>query len=273
MPTCPWYADAPLSMAHLCELETPPAALIALAAECGLASVGFRVEPAAAGGVHYPLASAADRAEVRRRAADTGVGILYVELIAITDRTIPASHRRTLDIAAEIGAARICVAGDSPDLARVAGHMAAICAMAAPLGLAVDIEFMPFRGVRTLRDAVAVVERTGMVNAHILIDALHVVRSGTPVAEIARLDPRHVGTFHICDAPLAPPADGDLIAEARLRRLAPGDGGLPLQAMLDVLPPGTPIGVEVPLPVQQPAVASRRRLSALAARTRRMLRA
>lgn len=265
----PWYENAPLSMAHLCELDTPPAELISLAAEAGIASVGFRVSPAAPGGQMYPLSTAAEQAEVRRRAKDTGVEILYVELIALGDDTQPDAFRPMLETGAAIGATRCVAAGDSSNLALIAEKMAGLCDIAKPLGIAVDIEFMPFRGVKSLADAVAVVEACGRSNAHILIDSLHITRSGTTIESLRALDTRLVGTFQICDGPLVAPAD--LVAEARLKRQTPGAGEMALYDMLDALPPGTAIGVEVPLPPQYPSVPPIERLSKLAADTKAFL--
>lgn len=267
----PWYASLPLSMAHLCELDTPPAELITAAAAAGLASVGFRIEPAAPGGIEYPLRTAAEQAEVRRRCNETGVGVLYVELISLSERTVAADHRRLLETGAAIGASRLTVAGDSTDLALVADKLGEICDLAAPLGIAVDLEFMPFRGVRSLADALAVVRECGRSNAHILIDALHIMRSATPVASIRALDPRLVGTFQICDGPLAAPARADLVTEARTRRLIPGEGQFPLIDMLDALPAGTPIGVEVPMATWMAEEPPAARLLHLVSTTRNLL--
>ncbi len=81
-----------------------------------------------------------------------------------------------------------------------------------------------------------VVTRANHPNAHILVDALHVFRSGTPPQEFAALDPALLGPLQLCDAPATPPAD--LIAEARTRRLLPGAGELALPALIDALPRG-----------------------------------
>jgi sugar phosphate isomerase/epimerase len=49
----------------------------------------------------------------------------------------------------------------------------------------------------------------------------------------------------LCDAPLQPPG-GDAAAEARTERLLPGEGGLPLTALLSAVPPATPVAIEAP---------------------------
>jgi sugar phosphate isomerase/epimerase len=72
-------------------------------------------------------------------------------------------------------------------------------------------------------------------------------RAGETPASLAALDPGLVAYLQICDAgaerPALPP---DLMAEARGNRLLPGEGVLPLDAMLDALPEGLSIGVEAP---------------------------
>lgn len=263
------YAGVPLSIAHLCELDTPPARLIEIAAAAGLATVGLRINPAVAGGISYPLRLAEEQAQVRRIVAATGVRVEYIELISITEETHPNDYKPMLETGAGVGATRLVVAGDTTNQAVVAEKMAALCDLARPLGIAVDIEFMPFRGIRTLADAVSVVQRCARPNAHILVDALHIRRSGTTLDEVRRLDPGLVGTYQICDAPLAAPAD--LVAEARTWRLIPGTGELPLLDQLDALPAGTGIGIEVPMAPHLPHLGAGERLKRLVEATRTFL--
>lgn len=261
----------PLSLAHLSELDVPPAALLAAAARAGFQSVGFRTHPAVADAFSYPLRSAEERAEIRSLVRQTGVSVLYVEMISLSETTRPDDHRADIETAAAIGATRLAVAGDSPDFAVVAEKMAGLADLAAPHGIAVDIEFMPFRAVKSFADAVEVVRLAGRPNAHVLLDALHVFRSGTPLATIGNADRRCLGTFQICDAPaIAPPAD-QLVTEARTRRLLPGDGGLALEALMAALPADLPLGVEVPLATTHPALSPADRLALLARSVRAWL--
>jgi hypothetical protein len=44
-------------------------------------------------GFAYPLATAGERAALNARLADTGITVLYVEMIAISADTVPADHR------------------------------------------------------------------------------------------------------------------------------------------------------------------------------------
>ena len=76
------------------------------------------------------------------------------------------------------------------------------------------------------------------------LDALHFIRSGGTLEELAAADPAAFACFHISDASAAPPHD--LAHEARFGRLLPGVGGLPLAEMLEILPRDLPVGIEVP---------------------------
>ncbi len=243
----------PLSFAHLSELQVPPLDLVDLAARAGFASIGLRIAPAVAAGIAYPLTAAGERRLLRRRLADAGVQLLYVELLPITRDLVPAAHRQMIEIGAELGATRLAVTGDDADPDIVAEKMASLCDIAAPYGIAVDIEFMPFRPVRSLDDALEIVNRTARANAHVLVDALHFCRSASDPGTLAAADPRLIGSFQLCDAQgVAPTGEGALAQEARTDRRLPGAGALPLEALVAAVPHGTPLGLELPIAAQYP---------------------
>jgi sugar phosphate isomerase/epimerase len=262
--------NIPLSLAHLSELDVPPIELVALAAAAGFASIGLRTSPASPGGIAYPLRTPAEQAEMRRLLAATGISVLYIEMVALSEATRVPDYRPMLETGAAIGATRLTVGGDSEDFSAVADKLAEMCDLAHPFGIAVDLEFMPFRAVQSLAHAVEVVRRADRPNAHILVDALHVFRSGSSLSLLGSLDPALLGTFQICDAPAMAPPREDLITEARTRRLLPGEGGLDLKSLIDALPQ-IPFGIEVPLASQYPHLDPGARLALLVTRTREFL--
>lgn len=261
----------PLSLAHLSELDLPPAELLRAAADAGFQSVGFRTHPAAAGAISYPLKTAAEQAEIRHLTKETGVSVLYVEMISLSEATRVADHRADIETGAAIGATRLAVAGDTANFDVVAEKLAGIADLAAEYGLAVDIEFMPFREVKTFADAVDVIRRAGRPNAHVLIDALHVFRSASPLADLTAAPRAVLGTLQLCDAPAVPPPTAELVVEARTRRQLPGAGGLDLAGLMAALPADVPLGVEVPLALTHPHLTPRERLKTVAAATRTYL--
>ena len=157
---------------------------------------------------------------------------------------------------------------NSANFALVAERMAEICDLAREYNIAVDIEFMPFRPVKTFADALQVVRMADRPNAHIMVDALHVFRSNSSLDDIRRADPKFLGTFQICDAPRDPPPADQLATEARTRRLLPGHGELPLWELIDAMPAGIPVGVELPIASQFPQLDAPARLQLMARATR-----
>lgn len=241
-----------LSLSHLSALETPPHALVTLAAEAGYWAVGLRLNPAAPGAIHYPLRrGGTDLAETRCRMQDTGVAIYDVEFIPLTPDIAVETYLPMLEAAAELGARRLNVSGDDPDVSRLAATFAHLCEIAAGFNLAVDLEFMRWRHVGNIQQAHEVVRRAGAANGAILLDALHLIRSGGQPQDLATLAPGLIRSVQLSDAPLAAPPEEGIIEEARNRRLAPGLGELPLLALLRALSDDIDLAVEVPLPADR----------------------
>lgn len=259
-----------LSLAHLTVLEVAPPALFALAAEAGYANVGIRTHPVAAGAICYPLT----RANViawRRALADAGVGVHDVEFVTIAPDFDAGDLAAMLELAGELGARRLSVAGDDPNVARLAGNFGDLCDLAARSGLGVDLEFMRFRPLGTLPDALEVLRRAHRPNGRLLLDVLHLFRSGGTAAQVAQVQPELLGSLQLCDAPLQAPTDAGLIDEARTGRLFSGEGGLPLLDFLQALPAGIPIGLEVPAARTHPELGHAERAKAACAAAQRLL--
>jgi sugar phosphate isomerase/epimerase len=123
----------------------------------------------------------------------------------------------------------------------------AMCERAAPCGLSLDIEFMPWTSIPDLSAAVRLMQAVDQPNAGIVVDTLHQDRSDSRIEDLAALPRRWLHYMQICDAPAAKPASIEaMIHCARYERLFPGEGGLDLAGMLAALPGDIPISVEVP---------------------------
>ncbi|MDR5827150.1 TIM barrel protein [Caballeronia sp. LP006] len=236
----------PLSLAHLTVLDVGPPDLIELAASAGFRAISIRLCSPVHGGIEYPLlARSSELRSTKRLLHELDVKVTDIEVITLAANTSIGDYESTFEAGAELGAHRACVNIDDTDRARVIDRFSALCDLAAPFGLSLDVEFMLWRPVARLADAVNIVRSSGKPNAFVLIDALHLIRSGGTVEEVAALDPQIIGSVQLCDAPMASPAD--IVAEARGDRLLPGEGELPLRALLAVLPDNLPLAVEVPL--------------------------
>lgn len=238
-------ASIELGIAHLPLLGIGPPELFDVAAQAGYRRTGLRMYALGPGVPWYPVARK-DAAALRRRAQDAGVEIFDAEFVPLLKDLEPDALEGWMEVAAMLGAQRVnCGAADDPDLARCAERFGALCDVAARHGLGVDVEFMRYRPpVATLADAVDLVTRAGRPNGRILVDLLHVARSGGTAADLAKLPASLIGHVQLSDAPLAAPPDDALVTEARGRRLPPGEGELPLVAMMNALPSGVPLSTE-----------------------------
>jgi sugar phosphate isomerase/epimerase len=269
----PMRWDRVLAVDHLTLLDVAPPDFVALAAEAGFDAVGLRIAPATAAESPWPMSPGSRMlVETVRRCRDTGVTVLDTEAIRLTAEGDVSAAGPVLETAATLGARFVNAIGDDPDPARLSDRFGRLVAMAAPYGIRAVIEFMAYKPLRTLDGALAIAARSD--GGGVLLDALHVQRCGTDPADMAKVEPGLVGYLQLCDAPLRPPA-GDAVAEARTGRLLPGDGELPLTALLSAVPPGTPVAVEAPsrslrgeLSPQQFVTRARRSLDQVFARWR-----
>jgi sugar phosphate isomerase/epimerase len=239
-----------LAVAHLTALELTPLEWVKQAARAGFGAVGLRLNPTSAGAIAYPsIVGSEAHCALRRVLADEGMTVHDVEFIPMLPDIDVASYAPMFDAAADLGAGCVTVSGDDPDAGRLAANLAALCELAARYGLRVDLEFMRWRHVGTLNQARSIVERAGSANLAILVDALHLARSGGSPGDIRALPEGMVRAAQFCDASQNEPVgDEATILEARTGRLPPGEGVLPLSELLDALPAGTALSVEMPLP-------------------------
>jgi sugar phosphate isomerase/epimerase len=259
-----------LSLAHLTVLDVGPPRLIALAAEAGFRAVGIRLCSPMPGGVAYPLdAGSPELRETKRLMHALDVKVSDIEVVRIAADTQTGDYARAFEAGAELGAERVCINIDDTDRARVIDRLGALCDLAAPFDLALDVEFMIWRPIARLQDAVNLVEAVRKTNAFVLIDALHLIRSGGTVEAVAALDPELIGSVQLCDAPLASPPPSEIIDEARGNRLLPGEGELPLRELLAALPEDVPLSAEVPLARE---TDSQKRASLVLQATERLIR-
>jgi sugar phosphate isomerase/epimerase len=248
-----------IGLEHLTLLETAPPELVTLAAAAGFDTVGLRVGPVTPDEETWPLYPGSPMlAETRRRCADTGLSVHAVEAIALGPGSVLAGQERVLETAAALGARYLNVICDDPDTGRFAELLAALVITARAAGVRPVIEFTAYRPIRCLADAVAIASQTG---GGILLDTLHIQRCGASVDEIAAVDPALLTYLQLCDAPRQQPyglripaamprgqraADDDRVIEARAMRLLPGEGELPLGALLAALPGDMLVSVEAP---------------------------
>ena len=258
-----------LGLAHLTALELSPPALVTEAARAGFATVGVRVVPATLGGPAYPtrVGTEAHRA-LKQILATEGIRVSDIEFIQLTPDIDVQAFAGVFEFAADLGAISVTVSGDDHDHARLTAHFAELCELAHPFGLRVDLEFMRWRAIGVLPQALAIVRAANKSNGAVLVDALHLTRSGGKAADLIAIPDEWLRAAQICDAgPDMPTTEAAIIAEAREGRLPPGEGALPLGDLLEALPADSSLSAEMPMP----ALETRARIAAAFAATRRLL--
>jgi sugar phosphate isomerase/epimerase len=237
-----------LGLAPLGFLEIPPPEFISIAHHAGFDSVGIRTRPAIANGIAFPLKMGGELLrETRRRVDDTGVTISSVEQVGLSRDTDIRALREMIETGAEVGATLVVCSGDDSDPSIIVERFIELCTLASEYGMSACLEFMPFRALKSIQDAKRVVDAAQSKNGLIMIDALHLFRSGGNVSQLSCLSADQIGGIQLCDAPaIAPPREA-LAEEARERRLLPGEGELPLPEIISALPTQLTLDAEVPL--------------------------
>lgn len=240
-----------ISFSPLTALEVGPPEQMDVLADAGYRLTGLRLHPATPGGTAYPLrmGSPALRS-TQERMKERGIRVLDIEVLLINEQTDIASFLPCIEAGAALGATRLGVNGEDPELDRFTEKFAQLCDLAEPYGMEVDLEFMVWRPIRNIHVAEQVVRTSGRRNAKILIDTLHLARSGGTLADVQALEPALIGAMQICDGPLVGPMPHEtsaILAEARSGRLPPLEGELPLVELVRAVPSSTPVSVEVPM--------------------------
>ncbi len=212
-------------------LEVGPADAVIVAATAGWPAVG----------IWFDATTWTDvtATEVRRRLDDTGLVALDLEPVILGPDGDPGEQ--AIDAAAAVGARHVLVASMLADPDAVAERLGALCDRAAGYGIGVVLEFLPIFGVRTLDEAISIVRSAGRPNGGVLVDTLHLARSGGTPADLHDVDRVLMPYLQIADAPaLAPVGLAALLDEALHGRMLTGDGALPIGEVLHAVP-------EVPL--------------------------
>ncbi|TYL48834.1 sugar phosphate isomerase/epimerase family protein [Marinomonas sp. IMCC 4694] len=235
------------SLAFLTLFDVAPSRAVEIAAQAGFSHVGLRLLPSATEGL-YPLMT--DDKELRDTQAamqDTGVQLADIEIVRIGEGFRVEETVRFLERGARLGAKNVLVAGDDDNEARLIENYALFCDMAGRFGMTADLEFMPWTKVPNIASALRVVEGANQSNGGVLIDALHYHRAGMTPLDVKTIDPKWLHYVQFCDAMANfDPSTEGLIHIARQARLNPGDGEIDLVSLLQAIPDGSVLSLEVP---------------------------
>ena len=197
-------------------------------------------------GMWFDAATWTDKTSTSVSAAlrDTGVVALDIEPVIFSPDGDPGEA--LIDAAAAIGARHVLVASRLAVSSAVVERFGALCDRAVAANITLVLEFLPIFAIRTLAEALTVVSHAGRANAGVLVDTLHLARSGAAPADLMAIDPAWLPYLQLADAPVVPQdaTVRGLLHEAIDARLLPGEGGLPLVEVLRMVPQ-VPVSVEL----------------------------
>ncbi|OMC18568.1 sugar phosphate isomerase/epimerase [Mycobacterium sp. SP-6446] len=264
-----------LAVGFLSVFALPPVEFVGVAADLGCRHISTIVQgqPLVPLGFRpFSLKDPAERKELRAAMNDRGVTITLGDGFLVLPGADMRDFRSDLDTLAELGVPRINVVSLDPDLSHTFDQFAALTELGAQRDIETNVEPVPGLTVGDLPTAVAALEHVGRPDFRLLIDTMHLVRSGSGAADLSALEPGHIGYAQLNDTTLAPRLD-NYMEEAMYERMVPGEGELPLRDILAALPPDIVIELEVPRrslalagvgPIDRlrPCVAAARRLLA-----------
>ena len=235
------------SIAHLTFPDATVPEQVSAAAAAGYDYLDLRVIGLRAHGETRPLWEDEPMLrETEQRLADTGLRILDVNVIHVDANTNAGDALPIFELAQRLDAHDLLVMGWDEDEARLTSTVSALCEAALPYEVSISLEFARYTAVKSIAAAERLIHATGQPNAAVMVDALHLHRSGGTPEDVAALDPALMRYAQVCDARREPPPDEKLRWEAQNDRLLPGEGALPLIDLVRALPPDLPISVEVP---------------------------
>src|SRR6266496_3318854 len=236
------------SLAHLTVLSLTPPQMIDVAARTGYRYASLRITRVTSEEPLYDLAH--DRAlmkETKARLDDTGIDVLDVELFRMDPQRGAEDFDAELHATAELGASNIIAQLPDPDRERATERFARLCDLAKPLGIFVNLEFPHWTETGTLAEATKVLRAVNRSNAAILIDLLHMARSGSDCDELRKLPREWFRFAHVCDAEKqCPPTIEAIIRPARDERLFTGEGTIDIRGILACMPEDIPYSLEIP---------------------------
>jgi sugar phosphate isomerase/epimerase len=234
-----------ISLAPLTINEAGPLELIAAAAAGGFDAIDLRVIGPPGVAAVAPIGKAL-AAGIRRSLAENGIAAFSATGIWLAPDFAITQVERALATAASLGASHCLAAGYDADWPRLTGNFAALCRTAARYRLRIALEFMPYIPLNTIAEAARLLRAADQPNAGLVIDALHLMRSGGTPADVAALPRAHIAYVQLCDGPREKPVALALREESLRHRLYPGEGEFPLYDLMDALPPDIAIDLEAP---------------------------
>jgi len=228
--------------------EFAPEQVVYAAAEAGFNAVGIWCD----------LESWTDERTERvgKALADTGITALDIEVVWFKAGEPIDTHNRFVDIAKAIGAKNILCVSSETDINETQKRLKNLCQLTEGSDIRVVLEFLAITEIDSLAKALAVVAAVAHPAAGILVDTLHLQRTGSSVEDLAALALAQAQSnapapllpyLQLCDASetLEDQSVEGALEDALYSRTLLGKGQLPLKAILQIVGADMPLSLEI----------------------------
>jgi sugar phosphate isomerase/epimerase len=219
--------------------EFPSEQVVYAAAEAGFNAVGVWCE--------LDTWTAEKTQLVKTALDETQLCALDIEVAWFQPGEAIDSQDRFVDIAAEIGARNILCVSSEPNIDDTKKRFEHLCKKTEGTNIRVALEFLAITEINTLAKAREVVETVNHPAGAILVDALHLSRTGSSVENLKSIDSNLLPYIQLCDASkdLQDTSMEGILEDALYLRKLPGQGELPLKELLAGIDSSTPISLEI----------------------------
>jgi len=227
--------------------DVPPLPFLEAARDAGYQGVGLRLQKSPNLPIFPVVGDAPLVREIKSSLTDSGLELLDILAFYLLPETDVHEYEPALALGKELGATYALTQCNDPDWGRLCDTFHRFCEVSQKSGITPIIEFCPNRTLATLAHTLELLEATGRADIPILVDPLHLVRSGGKSAELRSVDPKRFPYAQMSDGVLAE-GEPDLDLAKKLgvgERRMPGEGTLPLSEIFSALPSELPISIEV----------------------------
>lgn len=232
-------------------LNAAPLDTVAAAAAAGWRSVGLRITGRRIGDDGPQVIGNPEMiGNIRDLASRSGIILSSIMGYHLFPEVKIEHLQQMLETASALGTRRIVTMSYQPDVPKFEALFDRYCELAGEKGLEILVEFCRYSEIKTIHQAAQLLHRINRPNVGLVLDPLHLCRSGGALSDVLDIDPNLISIVQICDARLKnqPLTDQELIQEARYSRMPPGLGELPLEQILKALPRSIEVEYEVPNP-------------------------
>lgn len=210
-------------------------------------AIGLRLVPPMPGDSVFPLIGNKPYLnDLQAKLKDHAIQVLDIEAVWLTPDTHVPDLEAAFELGAALGAKHVLVLGNDSEHSRLVARLSALSDLARRYGLKPALEWHPYVAVNNVHQALKLLNEVGQDKVSLLVDALHLYRSGGSALDLAAVPAELMPYWQICDASSSAPPFDQLRNEARNDRRYPGAGGLDLGSLLDVMPRDSVISVEAP---------------------------